>query len=697
MKNIYLGVEKSIKELQSIFKNTDDKDEKLKQFNQEALKVFQQLEFKSLKELESLKNNEEWENFTIAFYGETGAGKSTLIECLRMFFKEQSKINQQERFKRLDLDYQEKYKDDERLIEQYDTEISDFQKTLQDLENKLTSLKECNIFFKIFHFLTGNRKFKEISKCFQKSQDELNNIELKKENYISEKQNILNELHSLQDGAIIGDGRSDFTLKTQSYPFQYNHQNFVLLDVPGIEGSEKKVIDQISNATQKAHAIFYVTKTPNPPQKGEERKEGTIEKIQRQLDSQTEVWTIYNKPITSPRALKDELVNKNEKESLKILNKEMKNILGKHYMGYKAVSAQMAFYGLSQALIPETDFYEKKQKFLKDFKAGELLYQSHFKPLGEFIAEELLKNSRAKIIQSNCNKALKVVEELQEAIEITIEKQIDPMIKEMQGHKEEVEYRLDRSTDKFISDLKNSAHNEIDQFESDFRIEMHERIEKGVEDEECKEILKNELIQRTIELGENIKWRFKECAERFDEEIKEDIERFKERIKDSLRMLERISIDSGNFDFNTDFNIDSGIDGLALGLSIGSLVLLGIVNIWNPMGWIEITLGVLAGLWAVYKSVRSFFNSDYKKSQQRKEVDKNLDKACKEIAEKVGSQIERGKKDMFKKIKKLKADLNGPIENCEYKKERLKEADKGLGYISNDINLITSKQGACNE
>ncbi|PDW16848.1 hypothetical protein BB409_01665 [Helicobacter pylori] len=147
------------------------------------------------------------------------------------------------------------------------------------------------------------------------------------------------------------------------------------------------MIDQISNATQKAHAIFYVTKTPNPPQKGEERKRGTIEKIQRQLDSQTEVWTIFNKPINSPRALKDKLIN-DEKESLKILNKEMKNILGKHYKGYKAVSAQMAFYGLAQALIPETDFDKNKQKFLKDFKAEELLlYQSHFKPLVEFIVE----------------------------------------------------------------------------------------------------------------------------------------------------------------------------------------------------------------------------------------------------------------------------------------------------------------------
>ncbi len=91
MKNIYVGVKTNIENLQSIFKHTNDKDEELQKFNQEALKEFQQLEFKSLKELESLQNNEEWENFSIAFYGETGAGKSTLIECLRIFFKEQNK------------------------------------------------------------------------------------------------------------------------------------------------------------------------------------------------------------------------------------------------------------------------------------------------------------------------------------------------------------------------------------------------------------------------------------------------------------------------------------------------------------------------------------------------------------------------------------------------------------------------------
>ncbi len=445
---------------------------------------------------------------------------------------------------------------------------------------------------------------------------------------------------------------------------------------------KKKVIDQISNATQKAHAIFYVTKTPNPPQKGEEKKEGTIEKIQRQLDSQTEVWTIFNKPITSPRALKDKLINENEQESLKILNKEMKNILGKHYKGYKAVSVQVAFYGLSSVLLPESDFYKNKQKFLDFFKEEELLlYKSHFKPLAEFITEELLENSRAKIIQSNCNKALKVVEQLQNTIKTTIEKRIDPMIKEAQEHQQEARYNLNRSTEKFILNLTNSVFYEIDQFKSDLREKMYVHINKNIEDEECKEIFKNELIQGIETLHEDIKWRFKECEKRFDGEIKEAIKQLEYRIKDSLAMLERISIDRG---FNLNFDTDSSIDGTKLSTSIGGLGLLGIFNAWNPMGWLALTAGIITGLVGIARSMWSFFDSDYKKSQQRKEADKNLHQICEKIVQDVKSRLESRKKDTWEKIGKLKANLR-PVDNYKRMKRQLEEAHARLGYISNNI------------
>ncbi len=186
MKNIYLDVEKSIKDLQKIFENTDGGDVRLRKFNQEALEMFKNLESESLKELESLKNNEEWEKFTIAFYGETGAGKSTLIECLRLFFKEPSKMDQQERFKRL----------------------------------------------------YANMKNHESSR------------------------HVLSELKELQDGAIIGDGRSDSTLETKSYTLKHNNQNFVLLDVPGIEGDEKKLNSKFLTLQEEPMLFFMLQKHP---------------------------------------------------------------------------------------------------------------------------------------------------------------------------------------------------------------------------------------------------------------------------------------------------------------------------------------------------------------------------------------------------------------------------------------------------
>ncbi len=490
------------------------------------------------------------------------------------------------------------------------------------------------------------------------------------------------DLEKLQDGAIIGDGRSDFTEKTKSYTFKHNNQSFVLLDVPGIEGDEKKVKQQISNATQKAHAIFYVTKTPAPPQKGEEKKEGTIEKIQKQLDSQTEVYTLFNKPINSPRALKGGLIDENEKKSLRDLDEKMKAILGKHYEGHQIVSAQAAFYGLSSALLPESDFYKNKQKFLEFFKVEELLLKSHFKQLGGFIAETLLENSRAKIIESNCNKALKVIEKLQKTITTTIDRKINPTIKELKNAQLETRDNLDRSRDKFVSNLRNSAFDAIERFKSDFREEMHAHIDDDIEDDECKRKFEVELQQGMKELGENIKRRSNECKERFIEEIKKDIEQFEERIKDSLAMLDRINIDSG-FDFS--FNIDSGINKMGLFASIGGLVILGLVNFWNPMGWIELGLAGLLGLVGVVKSVWSWFSSDYKKSQQRKEVGKNLDKFCEKITEDMRNQIESSKKIIFEKVESIKVWFNDPVVCYERMREGLIKAGEDLSHLADRI------------
>lgn len=177
----------------------------------------------------------------------------------------------------------------------------------------------------------------------------------------------------------------------------------------------------------------------------------------------------------------------------------------------------------------------------------------------------------------------------------------------------------------------------------------------------------------------NFKRRFEECEKRFDEEIKKDIEQFEERVKDSLAITERIGIN--NFSLNPNFNIDSGIDTMGLLASIGGLVLLLITPI---VGGFVLIAGVGLAFVGIVKSVWSFFDLDYKKSQQRKEVDKNLDKACEKITKDVRNQIKSGKKGASEMIENLKASLNLVV-RYERMREGLIKAGEDLWHLDNRI------------
>ncbi|WP_240442398.1 apolipoL family protein [Helicobacter pylori] len=208
---------------------------------------------------------------------------------------------------------------------------------------------------------------------------------------------------------------------------------------------------------------------------------------------------------------------------------------------------------------------------------------------------------------------------------------------------------------------------------------MHAHIDDDIENEKCEEIFKNELKQRETKLIENIERRFKECEERFDGEIKEAIKQLEYRIKDSLIMLERTNIDSG-FDFS--FNIDSGINKIGLFASIGGLALLLAAPI---VGEFALFGGLVLGAIGIVKSVWGFFDSDYKKSQQRKEMNKNLDKACEKITEDVRNQIESGKKGASEMIENLKASFNDLIVCYERMREGLIKAGEDLWHLDNRI------------
>lgn len=78
---------------------TESDDEQLNDAQREAHSLLQEHRSNLQKQLEGLETNAEWDTFTIAFYGETGAGKPAIIETLRVLLKEVSKQKEQEAFR----------------------------------------------------------------------------------------------------------------------------------------------------------------------------------------------------------------------------------------------------------------------------------------------------------------------------------------------------------------------------------------------------------------------------------------------------------------------------------------------------------------------------------------------------------------------------------------------------------------------
>lgn len=93
-------------------------------------------------EIALLEDNAEWDKFTIAFFGETNAGKSTIIESLRIMFDEEARrdaiVNNQRQLNQFEA----------ALVEQADVLKRKFSEAYGALAEDLLSLRQDVIVFK---------------------------------------------------------------------------------------------------------------------------------------------------------------------------------------------------------------------------------------------------------------------------------------------------------------------------------------------------------------------------------------------------------------------------------------------------------------------------------------------------------------------------------------------------------------------
>jgi hypothetical protein len=563
--------------LKTLDKSTTDKE--ISQKNQNAQKILTDLKAEIDNNITALKKHSEWDVFTIAFYGVTNAGKSTIIETLRIMLGEQTKLKTQQQFKALQekhgitdesfeslrqsiLQNEELLTKLEReisdIIQQHESQENDFNEQIRHLqfltnEKKKTASfyrKLLNLFIKLPEEKAAKTTTKKLKAIKAAKHKEVNRFEqqqlrIKKQNAVAEKkyQNLESKLKYLEeyaDGGIIGDGRNDFTRTTSKYTFELGNQKFVLLDVPGIEGNEALVINDIETAVKNAHAVFYVTGKASTAESGSDNNKGTIDKIKKHLGDQTEVWTIYNKRINNPVQLTRKLISDDEQASLDELDCQMREQLGENYREVFPLSAQPAFLSIADCLLPSSSNAKNKSKFLSNFSQDELLSKSNVSQFYELLTNNLVKDVKNKIRHANFTKAKKVIEKTTANIKAIQTNTYQPLSQKLETDAQSACDQLDLDLRGLKNTLESQGEKSIRNFSNTIRKKIYAQIEKEISNESFENKFKTYIKEEQLPLQENLHLVIQTELERFQSKIADIIEKHQQHAQELMTAYSKI-------------------------------------------------------------------------------------------------------------------------------------------------------------
>lgn len=214
------------------------------------------------------------------------------------------------------------------------------------------------------------------------------------------------------DGQIIGTGRPDYTQDSTEYDLVIDDNNFLLIDIPGIEGDERKYVEIIKKSLMKAHVIFYVNGS------GKKIEKDSLEKIKKYMRNDTSVYAIFNvhckvkanriAGIDKPYSEELAAAYTHQKEIVRQTEAELKSFLGDNFKGSVSLNGLLSFCSLAMDSFRNTTIANGENKSLRNDQIK--------------LLKEYSQNSSRMVEESNINDVQAIIVDkingFQEYIEI---------------------------------------------------------------------------------------------------------------------------------------------------------------------------------------------------------------------------------------------------------------------------------------
>lgn len=580
-------------------------------------------------------NSTEWDKLVIAFFGETNAGKSTIIETFRILFDET------ERHKNIHASFFRRLKN-----------------AYYDLPREGHS-RAYEIFLECIKLFDVRKWFRHIEYAV--------------------------------DGIIVGDGRHDFTKIYQEYEMNISGKPFVLIDVPGIEGNENDYKNEIKTALSKAHCVFYV--------QGHNKStdSATAEKIKKYLRNWVKVYTIYNvRGSADAYDTPEERVNLVTDDVRKVcvgIEKSFSDILGDSYGGNTVTQGFLALSAQANFSPKRADLIRKQNKLLTFFNSRDELYQfSGFDSVVSLVNEKA-SNYTNEIYEANKDKLVALSKHTIFAIEEELNNQkgtIEKYCGLLNNYRREVDTYYNSASHRIEIQLREKCDDEFRKLkESVFTIISDDEPEK-------KERIAGQVNTTSGSLREGIFHILKTENEELNKRLKES-ERKLKGLPIGILNFEHLNNESPNIYININdflehleisfgdvFNFGMNVAGsAAAGATLGSFI----PGIGNLVG------GIIGGFLGAAKSL---FTSDggVGKAQEeaRKKIDEASFRAWDDIQKNVVYKI---KNDFNKQTTKTSAVVNDALSNISKLDSAINEAKKRILDFENKMK--TEQYGSVKE
>lgn len=462
-------------------------------------------------------------------------------------------------------------------------------------------------------------------------------------------------------GRSIGDGRPDFTREGAAYLCEHDGVRFNLLDVPGIEGDEAQVSAEIVRAVRRAHTVFYVTPDARPPQGGDGGREGTLEKIRRQLRPQAKVWAIYNKKVQNPGQFCSELLTEDEAHSLAdgphSLDAKMHDALGENYRGHIAVTALPGFLALAAEMPLGEPLNRKRTKFLREISKDKLLTISNLPAAGRLLIEGM--PTAEEVVGHNLRKLVEPVAEAADLLEQRAAVEFAGPAAALTGQLT----RLRPTLEEIVDDGSKGISRLVDELANGYvrraRETMLKAIDRGLKDDAA---MKRELdtvigAEKDL-LPEVVKTRVSDTVERTRKSSDEALSLFRQHLQ-NVRAFDSPTF-SASFSHATEVNTRSGIEWAGVVMSVIGLAIGG--PIAGPIAAITAAIGIASSVWR-------WFSSSHRQREQKQSLNRNLDALKPHLHADVAAQLKQIDTD-------LRAYVLGLMEPLRSVEHGLQEADR---------------------